>query len=117
MCFVLVCRAAYPIRARNIPYDRIHEHLASLSESPTRKELEDIWERKGARFAYRSARSGMEPKIDRVLAQLAEVSEVRDISVFSCTGHLMNILKPNGKAMLFSTYQILLDVEARRGIH
>ena len=113
----MACRAAYPIRARNMPYDSIHEHLGALSDAPTKKELDTIWENKGTRCAYRSALGGMDDTVRRVLAQLSGVYEVDDISVFSSIGHLMSILQPHGKALLFSTYQILLGVETRRGAH
>ena len=88
-----------------------------MGDNPTQAEIEDIWATKGPGFAYRAARSGMEQTIKSALVQVAEVSEVGDISVFSNTGSSTISLHPNGKDLLLATYRILLEVEVRMGIH
>ena len=52
-------------------------------------------------FAYRSARFVAVQTIERVLSQVADVSEVGDISALSNAGRLVFILHPHGVGVAF----------------
>ena len=112
----MVFRSAYPIRERNIPYDSIRDRRAKLRDNPTQEDLDAIWKCNGTRCAYRAARIGAAQTIKRALAQASSVSEVGGISLFPNAGHLDIHLNPHGEDFLFSMYQILMGVGARRGI-